>query len=230
MGGFVDSYIYKDTLNKILKIENAIKRLEMDGFLINKKEFRDIVAATRASNDKNDLKYLKKAVLLNELSRHLNRLESIDNYYKWTKFRINNDNNVKLFLDAYVRDTLDILKVVNEEIKEYGFGYLEKFVTKFYNLVYFLIKLEIGLHGESEIYKEMYGHSSHFYCLNEIMISDINRNYTSSTDRQDLKDMLKEKKYSDISYVLLQLVNCDRKIKKLLRLDVDGKKLSKNKD
>ena len=128
-------YIYNDILNKIQRIEKAMKRLDMDGFLISKKELRDVVIAIRESNNKDDAKHMKEIIILNEMLDHLNRLEKIDDYYKWTKFRINSDGDIALFLDAYVRDTLDIIDTINGEIKEYGYGYLAKFVTKFYTVI-----------------------------------------------------------------------------------------------
>ena len=224
----MDSYIYKDILNKIEKAEKSIKRLEMDGFLIDKKEFRDIVANAKMPNNKSSEKVMRKSVFLGDLLRHLNRLEKIDNYYKWTKFRVNSDNNIRLFLDAYVRDTLEIIKVVNEEIREYGFSYLEKFVTKFYNLIYFLIKLEIGLNGESEIYKEVFDHSSHYYCLKELMFSDINRTFDEALERQKYKEQLKEKNYDNYNQVIIGLINGDYKVRKLLNLK-ENEKLEVNK-
>lgn len=226
----MNNYIYDDILRKIEKVHKSIKRLEIDGFLINKKEFREIVVASRMIDDNENEKFLKKTFFLGDIVRHLDRLEKIDNYYKWMKFRINTDNNIKLFLDAYVRDTLEIIKVVNEEIREYGFSYLEKFVTKFYNLLYFLIKLEIGLNGESEIYKEMFGHSSHFYCLKELMFSDINRNIDDALDRQNYKEKLKENNYDNYNQVIAMLINYDKKVKKMLNLVDDSNKLIKKKD
>ena len=209
---------YKNILNKINKIEKAMKRLEMDGFEINKNELRQVIFSNKLYGEVDTLNYLEIHNQLNGLLNHLNRLEKIDEYYKWTKFRINSDKNIRLFLDAYVNDTLEVMKPLNMEIKEYSYDNFKKFAGKFYNLVYFLIKLEIGVNGESEIAKEMFNHSGHIYCLNELMVSDLNRTNLSSDDRQNLKDMLKEKQYDNFVYVIIKLIKEDRKIKKLINI------------
>ena len=126
---------------------------------------------------------------------------------------------MRLFLDNYVNDTLEILKPVNAEIKEYGFSYFKKFASKFYNLVYFLMKLEIGINGESEIGKEMFNHSGHTYCIQELMISDINRMGMVSDNRQILKNKINGKNYNDLIDVMIRLIKEDRKICKLLNLN-----------
>lgn len=217
----MENMSYKNILNKINKIEKAMKRLEMDGFGINKNELRQIIISNKIYGGVDALNYLEIHTQLNDLLNHLNRLERIDEYYKWTKFRINSDKNIRLFLDAYVNDTLEIVKPLNAEIKEYSYGNFKKFASKFFNLVYFLIKLEIGVNGESEIAKEMFNHSGHIYCLCELMVSDLNRANLSSDDRQNLKDMLKEKQYDNFVYVIIRLIKSDRKIKKLLNLSDD---------
>ena len=218
----MENWSYKNILNKINKIEKAMRRLEMDGFVINKNELRQIIISNKIYGSVDNLNCLEIHTGLNDLLNHLSRLEKIDEYYKWTKFRINSDKNIRLFLDAYVNDTLEIMKPLNAEIKEYSYENFKKFAGKFYNLVYFLIKLEIGVNGESEIAKEIFNHNGHVYCLNELIVSDLNRVNLSNEDRQNLKDMLKKKQYDNFVYVIIELIKEDRKIKKLLNLSDDG--------
>ena len=213
----MESWNYKNILNKIKKIEKAMKRLEIDGFNINKNELRNIIVANKI-NDNDKLNYLKIHTELNDLLIHLSRLEKLDEYYKWVRFKINTDKNIRLFLDTYVNNTLDIMQTLNTEIKEYGVAHFKKFANKFYNLVYFLIKLEIGVNGESEIGREMFNHSGHIYCLRELVFSDLNRINFDDAIKRDLKDSINEKKYDSFVNVMVKLIKEDRKIKKLLNL------------
>ena len=223
----MENWSYKNILNKIKKIENSIKRLEMIDFTIDKNTLKEIIVANKLYDDRVNLDCLKIHNELNDLLNHLYKLERIAEYYTLIKFRLNDDKNIGLCLDIYVNDTLNILKPLNQEIKEYGYGNLGKFIAKFYNLVYFLIKLEIGVNGESEIYKEMYTHSGHAYYLREIVVSDLNRTRMNDDDRQNLKNKVREKTYDGFVDVITKLVKGDRKIRKILKLsDIDIQELS----
>ena len=64
------------------------------------------------------------------------------------------------------------------------------------------------------------------------MVSDINRNF-ELIDREHLKGILKENNYDNINNVLTQLVENDRKIKKLLNSnkgEAKIKRINKRKD
>ena len=214
----MDDWSYKNILNKIKKIENAMERLELDGFMINKNELNEIIVVNKIFDEGITLDYLKIHNELNDLLNRLHKLEKFENYYSLIKFKLANDKNVGLFLDAYVNDTLDILKPLNTEIKEHGYTNLNKFVIKFYDLVYFLIKLEIGVNGESEIYKEMYNHKEHVYYLRETAMSDLNRIRMNNEDKQELRNEISEKTYDGFVNVIIRLLPSDKKTRKLLNL------------
>ena len=214
----MDDWSYKNILNKIKKIENAMERLELDGFMVDKNELNEIIVVNKIFDEGITLDYLKIHNELNDLLNYLHKLEKFQNYYSLIRFKLDNDKNVGLFLDAYVNDTLDILKPLNIEIKEHGYTNLNKFINKFYDLVYFLIKLEIGVNGESEIYKEVCNHKGHVYYLNEKATSDLNRIRMNNEDKQELRNELSEKTYDGFVRVIIRLLPSDKKIRKLLNL------------
>lgn len=221
-----ESYTYKHVLEKIKKIEMSIMRLKKNGFLVHKYEIelKDIIVINRLNSNIKDctINYAKIYFDLNELQKHLNRLEKIGEYYEYTKFRLNTNGQIKLFLDCYVNDTLDIINLVNDEIKEYGLSSIKMFDKRFYALVYFLIKLEIAINDESEIYNDVIIHNNHFHCLNELVMSDINRIFFDEDKKKKLKEKLKVRKYDNFVEVIIEILEHDKKIRRVLDLNVNN--------
>ena len=96
-------------LTKIKKVEMAIKRLKNNGFLTTEyeKKLRDILITNKVKVNKFcDQAYLKAHFELSLLLNHLMRLEKISEYYNCTKFSLNTNDEVKLFLDVFASSFL----------------------------------------------------------------------------------------------------------------------------